>query len=287
MTASTTTTAKKAPAKKAPAKARRRPPRPRPREEGRRPRNEEDVDDEADVEIDVDDSDDTEESDDSAKAGAKKTDDDDDDETPRRPPWLSPPVRSSSPPATKTTFPSTPRRSPAQPPTRSRTTLKQIGKVPLLNAAEEVELAMRIEAGLFAEEKLSNMSAAEKTSQLVSTCSGSPATASAPRATCSEPNLRPRRLAGQALHRSRHAVPRPHPGGKPGPYPCGREVRLHQGFKFSTYATWWIRQAITRAHGRPGPHIASRCTWSRSSTSSLACIARCCRTSVANPPPKS
>ncbi|HAS32733.1 MAG TPA: RNA polymerase sigma factor, partial [Microbacterium sp.] len=44
--------------------------------------------------------------------------------------------------------------------------LKQIGKVPLLNAAEEVELAMRIEAGLFAEEKLSNMSAAEKSSQL-------------------------------------------------------------------------------------------------------------------------
>lgn len=44
--------------------------------------------------------------------------------------------------------------------------LKQIGKVALLNAAEEVELAMRIEAGLFAEEKLSAMTAAEKTSQL-------------------------------------------------------------------------------------------------------------------------
>ena len=36
--------------------------------------------------------------------------------------------------------------------------------MPLLNAAEEVELAMRIEAGLFAEEKLSHMSAAEKSS---------------------------------------------------------------------------------------------------------------------------
>lgn len=43
--------------------------------------------------------------------------------------------------------------------------LKQIGKVPLLNAAEEVELAMRIEAGLFAEEKLSGMSAADKAGQ--------------------------------------------------------------------------------------------------------------------------
>ncbi|HEY8590642.1 MAG TPA: sigma-70 factor domain-containing protein, partial [Naasia sp.] len=44
--------------------------------------------------------------------------------------------------------------------------LKQIGKVPLLNAAEEVELAMRIEAGLFAEEKLSHMSDVERKSQL-------------------------------------------------------------------------------------------------------------------------
>jgi len=43
--------------------------------------------------------------------------------------------------------------------------LKQIGKVPLLNAAEEVELAMRIEAGLFAEEKLSHMTPAEKSHQ--------------------------------------------------------------------------------------------------------------------------
>src|SRR5690606_16830739 len=44
--------------------------------------------------------------------------------------------------------------------------LKQIGKVALLNAAEEVELAMRIEAGLFAEEKLSQMPETEKRSQL-------------------------------------------------------------------------------------------------------------------------
>ncbi|HAM27388.1 MAG TPA: RNA polymerase sigma factor, partial [Microbacteriaceae bacterium] len=44
--------------------------------------------------------------------------------------------------------------------------LKQIGKVALLNAAEEVELAMRIEAGLFAEDKLSQMTPAELKSQL-------------------------------------------------------------------------------------------------------------------------
>src|SRR5690606_36922355 len=44
--------------------------------------------------------------------------------------------------------------------------LKQIGKVALLNAAEEVELAMRIEAGLFAEDKLSQMDDTEKRTQL-------------------------------------------------------------------------------------------------------------------------
>src|SRR6476469_1437866 len=44
--------------------------------------------------------------------------------------------------------------------------LKQIGKVALLNAAEEVELAMRIEAGLFADDKLSQMTEVEKKSQL-------------------------------------------------------------------------------------------------------------------------
>ncbi|MBC7760951.1 MAG: RNA polymerase sigma factor, partial [Candidatus Saccharibacteria bacterium] len=44
--------------------------------------------------------------------------------------------------------------------------LKQIGKVALLNAAEEVELAMRIEAGLFAEDKLADMTPAELKSQL-------------------------------------------------------------------------------------------------------------------------
>ena len=45
---------------------------------------------------------------------------------------------------------------PARPPTRLRTTSKQIGKVPLLTAGQEVELAKRIEAGLFAEDKLAD-----------------------------------------------------------------------------------------------------------------------------------
>ena len=62
--------------------------------------------------------------------------------------------------------------------------LKQIGKVPLLNAEQEVDLAKRIKAGLFAEEKL-----AESDETCPATCgwtwSGSPRTAAGPRITCS------------------------------------------------------------------------------------------------------
>jgi RNA polymerase sigma factor (sigma-70 family) len=36
-----------------------------------------------------------------------------------------------------------------------------------------------------------------------------------------------------------------------------------KGYKFSTYATWWIRQAITRAMADQGRTIRIRCTWSR------------------------
>ncbi len=78
--------------------------------------------------------------------------------------------------------------------------LKQIGKVALLNAAEEVELAMRIEAGLFAEEKLSHMSNTEQRSAYGRELQGSPRTVSARRATCSVPT-------SASWSRSRSATP--------------------------------------------------------------------------------
>ena len=61
--------------------------------------------------------------------------------------------------------------------------LRQIGKVPLLNARQEVELAKRIEAGLFAEQKLAEGSRNLRADR-APTLSGSPKTAGAPRTTC-------------------------------------------------------------------------------------------------------
>ena len=71
-----------------------------------------------------------------------------------------------------------------------RAYLKQIGKVPLLNAEQEVELAKRIEAGLYAAERLRAAEEGEREARharCAATWTGSPATASGPRTTCWRP----------------------------------------------------------------------------------------------------
>ena len=125
--------------------------------------------------------------------------------------------------------------------------LKQIGKVPLLNAAEEVELAMRIEAGLFAEEKLSAMSAAEKSSQLGLDLQWVARDGQRAKSHLLGANLRlvvslAKRYTGRGMQFLDLIQE-----GNLGLIRAVEKFDYTKGFKFSTYATWWIRQAITRA----------------------------------------
>lgn len=125
--------------------------------------------------------------------------------------------------------------------------LKQIGKVALLNAAEEVELAMRIEAGLFAEDKLSHMSAAELRSALGRELQWVAKDGQRAKSHLLGANLRlvvslAKRYTGRGMQFLDLIQE-----GNLGLIRAVEKFDYTKGFKFSTYATWWIRQAITRA----------------------------------------
>jgi len=125
--------------------------------------------------------------------------------------------------------------------------LKQIGKVALLNAAEEVELAMRIEAGLFAEEKLSQMTPAEMKSALGREMGWVAKDGQRAKSHLLGANLRlvvslAKRYTGRGMQFLDLIQE-----GNLGLIRAVEKFDYTKGFKFSTYATWWIRQAITRA----------------------------------------
>ena len=125
--------------------------------------------------------------------------------------------------------------------------LKQIGKVALLNAAEEVELAMRIEAGLFAEDKLSHMSASEQRSALGRELQWVAKDGQRAKSHLLGANLRlvvslAKRYTGRGMQFLDLIQE-----GNLGLIRAVEKFDYTKGFKFSTYATWWIRQAITRA----------------------------------------
>uniref|UniRef100_UPI003392AC03 RNA polymerase sigma factor n=1 Tax=Agromyces litoreus TaxID=3158561 RepID=UPI003392AC03 len=125
--------------------------------------------------------------------------------------------------------------------------LKQIGKVALLNAAEEVELAMRIEAGLFAEEKLSQMSDQEKRGQYGRELQWVARDGQRAKSHLLGANLRlvvslAKRYTGRGMQFLDLIQE-----GNLGLIRAVEKFDYTKGFKFSTYATWWIRQAITRA----------------------------------------
>ncbi|HEX9034477.1 MAG TPA: RNA polymerase sigma factor [Streptosporangiaceae bacterium] len=124
--------------------------------------------------------------------------------------------------------------------------LKQIGKVPLLNAEQEVELAKRIEAGLFAEEKLADGGRAM------------PPDVRGDLEWIAEDGRRAKNHLLEANLRLVVSLAKRYTGrgmlfldliqeGNLGLIRAVEKFDYTKGYKFSTYATWWIRQAITRA----------------------------------------
>ncbi len=124
--------------------------------------------------------------------------------------------------------------------------LKQIGKVPLLNAEEEVELAKRIEAGLFAEEKLAEMNHSLR-SEVRLDLEWIADDGKRAKNHLLEANLRlvvslAKRYTGRGMLFLDLIQE-----GNLGLIRAVEKFDYTKGYKFSTYATWWIRQAITRA----------------------------------------
>jgi RNA polymerase primary sigma factor len=130
-----------------------------------------------------------------------------------------------------------------------RAYLKQIGKVALLNAEEEVELAKRIEAGLYATQLMAEI--AERGEKL-------PATQRRDMAWVCRDGERAKNHLLEANLRLVVSLAKRYTGrgmafldliqeGNLGLIRAVEKFDYTKGYKFSTYATWWIRQAITRA----------------------------------------
>ena len=130
-----------------------------------------------------------------------------------------------------------------------RAYLKQIGKVALLNAEEEVELAKRIEAGLYATQLMTEI--ADKGEKL-------PAAQRRDMAWICRDGDRAKNHLLEANLRLVVSLAKRYTGrgmafldliqeGNLGLIRAVEKFDYTKGYKFSTYATWWIRQAITRA----------------------------------------
>jgi len=123
--------------------------------------------------------------------------------------------------------------------------LKQIGKVALLNAEQEVELAKRIEAGLFAEEKLNGTK--KLSAKMHRELEWIAEDGRRAKDHLLEANLRlvvslAKRYTGRGMLFLDLIQE-----GNLGLIRAVEKFDYTKGYKFSTYATWWIRQAITRA----------------------------------------
>jgi RNA polymerase primary sigma factor len=123
--------------------------------------------------------------------------------------------------------------------------LREIGRVPLLTAEEEVELAKSIEAGLFAEEKLARSAILSRPERL-------------DLEQLAHDGVRAKQRLIEANLRLVVSIAKRYVGrgmlfldliqeGNLGLIRAVEKFDYTKGYKFSTYATWWIRQAITRA----------------------------------------
>ncbi|GAA0640980.1 RNA polymerase sigma factor [Streptomyces thermocarboxydovorans] len=123
--------------------------------------------------------------------------------------------------------------------------LREIGRIPLLTAAEEVELARRVEAGLFAEEKL--RLTPDLDSRLALDLDRLVVMGRMAKRRLIEANLRlvvsvAKRYVGRGLTMLDLVQE-----GNLGLIRAVEKFDYARGYKFSTYATWWIRQAMSRA----------------------------------------
>jgi RNA polymerase primary sigma factor len=123
--------------------------------------------------------------------------------------------------------------------------LREIGRVPLLTAEEEVELAKSIEAGLFAEEKMAQLAILSRPERL-------------DLEQLAHDGVRAKQRLIEANLRLVVSIAKRYVGrgmlfldliqeGNLGLIRAVEKFDYTKGYKFSTYATWWIRQAITRA----------------------------------------
>jgi len=135
-----------------------------------------------------------------------------------------------------------------------RVYLNEIGKVPLLNAEQEVDLSKRIEAGLYADhllgEKTLKLTAARRRDLHALAVDGHRA-----KEHLLQANLR--LVVSLAKRYTGHGLPFLDliQEGNLGLVRAVEKFDYTKGFKFSTYATWWIRQAITRAMADQGRTI--------------------------------
>ncbi|WP_328538918.1 RNA polymerase sigma factor [Streptomyces sp. NBC_00344] len=123
--------------------------------------------------------------------------------------------------------------------------LREIGRIPLLTAADEVDLARRVEAGLFAEERLAG--ASDLDSRLAVDLDRLVVMGRMAKRRLIEANLRlvvsvAKRYVGRGLTMLDLVQE-----GNLGLIRAVEKFDYARGYKFSTYATWWIRQAMSRA----------------------------------------